>query len=231
MEDLKKYLAQFEEQAAPEQITEQEKMNNFLIKSLCGMVYKRSGGAKQFELVKELGPTYNEIFMYLNRNSEITDLKQFSSIQPWSLNKGLFLIGNFGRGKTLLLDLIYLNRDKLKLPGNYSTAFELSRAYVQDPKKFEELTSGESCLFLDEIGDEPKETLNYGNAENTSYRAMKLFFDKVEKQQKKVKFFGTSNLGKDELISRYDERIWSRIVGNCNIVVFGGGIKDFRKHG
>jgi DNA replication protein DnaC len=229
MEDLKKYLIQFDEKIIIEKLTEQSKINDYLVKTLCQMVHFRSGGQKEFKVVSGLESTYNQIFMYLNQNKDVCDLKNNITVQPWDLSKGLLLIGNFGRGKTLLLDMIYSQRRKLKISGKYITAFELSQSYFQDQKKFDELVSGESSLFLDEIGDEPKEITNYGNSENTTYRAMKLFFDKVEKQSEKSRFFGTSNLGQTELIQRYDERIWSRIVGNCNIIVFGGDLKDFRK--
>lgn len=229
MEEITKFIVDFGKEQPIEQITDQGKMNEYLTKYLCSMVYNRSGGASKFEVSPEMQETFIQIFMYLNRNHELLNRKNRVTIMPWDLSKGLFLIGKFGRGKTLVLDMIYKNRDKLKTPGNYITAYQLSRAFVQDHKKFEEFTSAEHCLFLDEVGDEPKETLNFGNAENTTYRAMKLFFDSVEKQKNKSKLFATSNLGKDELIERYDERIWSRIVGNCNIVLFGLNDSDFRK--
>lgn len=230
MEDLSKYILRFTPKEKKELLHDQSALNKALIKKLCAMVAKRSNGKKQFILVDEMKQTYLQIFRYLNNDESLQDESKHVSIQPWNIDKGLMLIGNFGRGKTLLLDLIYENRMHLSLTGRYCTAFEMSRYFNDDKKKFEDYTSGSSCLFLDEIGDEPKETLNYGNAENVAYRTMKLFFDKVEKQEKdKVKFFGTSNLGQSDLIERYDERIWSRIVGNCNIVVFGSEIKDFRK--
>ena len=229
MEDLKKYITEITQKTELSKIGNQEKCNEHMIKLLSEMVQERSNYKRNFEIIDGLNDTYLQIFMYLNRNKDLLSIKNHVSIQPWSLDKGLLMIGNFGRGKTLILDAIYSRRDVFKITGRYATSFEVSQYFVQDLEKFNALTSGASCLFLDEIGDEPKETLNYGNSENTTYRAMKLFFDKIEKQKNKVKFFGTSNLGKDEIIKRYDERIWSRIVGNCNIIVFGMNIKDFRK--
>ena len=229
MEDLKKYIKIFVVNDEVEQLTDQEKLNNLMMSQLCYLVQQRSNGLKNFQVVDGLNETYAQIFMYLNQNKELLSIKNHATIQPWSLSKGLLLIGNFGRGKTLMLDAIYQQKQKLRVLGRYATAFKMSQYFVKDMEMFNALTSGNTCLFLDEIGDEPKETLNYGNSENTTYRALKLFFDNLEKQQNKVKLFATSNLGKDEIIKRYDERIWSRIVGNCNIIVFGSQIKDFRK--
>ena len=229
MEDLTKYILEFQDKKKVEKLTDQEKFNKLLVNSLSHLVHVRSNGSKIFKIAPELNDTYMQLFMYLNRDLEVENIKNHVTIQPWKLNKGVFLIGDFGRGKTLLLDTIFLKREPLKIKGNYCTAFELSEHYVKDNNKFKQLTNGENSLFLDEVGDEPKETLNYGNAENTTYRAMKLFFDKVEKQKEKQRLFATSNLGKNELVERYDERIWSRIVGGCNIIVFGKGVNDFRK--
>ncbi len=229
MEDLEKYILEFKPAEDRPPLTDQSKLNKYLIESLSIMVHDKSGGTKKFLMAPDLKKTYSQIFRYLNNDYSLTNDIDHVSIQPWDLNKGIILIGNFGRGKTLLLDLIFKQRQKLKILGRYCTAYELSVMFNSDKKRFEDLTNAENCLFLDEIGDEPKETLNFGNSENVAYRAMKLFFDKVEKQKEKQRFFGTSNLGQAEIIERYDERIWSRIVGNCNIVVFGSGIKDFRK--
>jgi len=229
MEDLRKFLKSFETTQKRKPLTNQDKLNEYLITHLCQVVHKRSAGKKEFVLVDEMIPTYYEVFRYLNNDYTLEQQKKHCTIQPWNLNKGIFFIGNFGRGKTLMLDMMYQLRDKLNILGKYMTAYNLSVDFTQDNKKFEQFCNGETNIFLDEIGDEPKETLNYGNAENTTYRAMKLFFDAIEKQSDKKRFFGTSNLGHRELIERYDERIWSRIVGNCNIIVFGSEIKDFRK--
>lgn len=231
MENLNAYIKQLEntERIKRPQIAKQSNLNRAMIIRLSQMVKERTAGAKGLQIPKELNETYLQIFRYLNNDYSLEVEQKHISVQKWNLDKGLFLIGNFGLGKTLLLDLIYSNRGQLGISGRYATAFELSQYYVSDSKKFDELTSAEHSLFLDEIGDEPKETLNYGNAENVAYRGMKLFFDKVEKQGNKSRLFATSNLGQKELIGRYDERIWSRIVGNCNIIVFGAGLKDFRK--
>lgn len=232
MEELKKHIAslKYEAPIRREKINiNQQNFNNALFKKMTEMVKTRSSGSKSIEIIEEMKPTYSQIYRYLNNDYSLEEEKKHISLQPWNLNKGLFLIGDFGRGKTLLLDLIFESRQQLGILGRYTTAFELSKYYTQDQKTFENLTNGECSFFLDEIGDEPKETLHFGNAENVAYRAMKLFFDKVEKQSNKHRFFGTSNLGQGELIDRYKERIWSRIVGNCNIIIFGDGIKDFRK--
>ena len=182
----------------------------------------RTNGAKQFTIQDDrMNDMYFQIFTYLNRHEELFKHKAVTVADKWDLAKGLFLIGAYGSGKTVLLDYIYNKRNVLGVPGNHCTAFDLSLHWVNDPAKYDQYVQSDKALFIDEIGDEPKKTLHFGNQENVVYRALKTKLDRIEKQSgEKTKLFATSNLSKAEFIESYGDRVWDRIKNNFNVVIF-----------
>ena len=118
MEDLRKYITKFSERVVREKLTnDQEKFNQFCISYLSKMVHDRSNGKSQFQISEGMESTYLQVFRYLNNDYELENESKHVTIKPWDLNKGLFFIGNFGRGKTLLLNFIFENRSRFKISG------------------------------------------------------------------------------------------------------------------
>ena len=199
-----------------------EKFVSWAMNELSKGVLKRTGGKKSFKILdKRMNDVYFQIFCYLNKNEEVLKKENAVSMSEWDINKGLFLIGGYGSGKTLMLDFIYYFRDKLKITGYKETAYQLSEYFSDDKVKFQQVVKGSHSLFIDEVGDEPTRTMSYGNEENVIYRAMKLKLDQIESNSdNNIKLFATSNLSKKELIDKYGGRIWDRLNAYCNVVVF-----------
>lgn len=202
--------------------SDNEKFVKDCVVGMTKFILNRTNGERKFTIQDErMEDIYFQIFTYLNRHEDLFKHKAVTVDNQWDLTKGLFLIGAYGSGKTVLLDYIYNRRNILGVPGHHCTAFDLSLHWVNDPTKYDQYINSDKALFIDEIGDEPKKTLHYGNQENVVYRALKTKLDRIEKQSgEKTKLFATSNLSKKEFIESYGDRVWDRIKNNFNVVVF-----------
>jgi len=236
------YLKEFIKEISTEQefeniIESDNKLTTLCINKLNELVYKKSGGKINLEMNEFLDAFYRQLFLYLNRDERVNgrNIVGSSGKYSWDLNKGLMLIGQYGSGKTLILDFLQEVKGMFKIPGRHTNAYEICKLYdlEQKQKGFEGysqlLNSG--CLYIDEVGDEPLVSKSFGNEENVIYRTLKIKLDQIENQKEKDKIFMTSNLSIKEIKERYGDRVWDRIKGAMNIVVLGvqEGDKSFRK--
>lgn len=151
---------------------------------------------------------------------------------------GLFLCGNRGNGKTTMVKAMkslyhYLHSDEgynshddsFPLHGfEIITAKELvllaksynnrTRDNAADVKRYKRLRDVE-VLCIDDLGTEPRESLNYGDFVNA---AMDMVNYRYEEQ---LCTMATSNLAADEIRQYYDERFADRFREMMRIVDFG----------
>lgn len=151
---------------------------------------------------------------------------------------GLFLCGNRGNGKTTLMKALkslynYLHSDEGytdredRFPSygfEIITAKELvllaksynnrTRDNVADVGRYKRLRDVE-VLCIDDLGTEPRESLNYGDYVNA---AMDMVSYRYEEQ---LCTMATSNLAADEIRTYYDERFADRFREMMHIVDFG----------
>lgn len=198
------------------------------------MILKRSNGLKKLTFTDErMRSIYIQLLIYLNNHQEkINEIpeRELVTLNAWDCEKGLLLMGSYGTGKSLFLDFINENRETLKISKMHKqTARQLADLWASDTERFNSIIRSKASLIIDEIGDEPLKTMVYGNAENVVYRALKTKLDLIEVSSEKPKIYMATNLTKQELIERYDERVWDRINAYCNVVVFQGNeVKSLR---
>lgn len=144
-------------------------------------------------------------------------LPEYNKIAEWltdNQGKGLFCIGNCGRGKSLICTLALpciLNAVHGKIV-HVMTAQELN-ANLNTA-----LTRAIVCI--DDIGAE-----GIANSYGNKIIAVPEMFDNAERTGKLI--VATSNLGYNDLKEKYGERTIERIISTCKVVQFNG--KSLRK--
>ena len=143
---------------------------------------------------------------------ELIWLPEYNSVANWLENnkgRGLFLYGNCGRGKSILCRYA-LPAILLKYSRKVVSVFD-----VNDLNNNLDEVIKKHIISLDDIGTESVKN-NYGEKRIAFAEVM----DAAEKFGKLVII--SSNLGKDELIERYGERVFDRIISTTDRVIFKG---------
>ena len=140
-------------------------------------------------------------------------LPEYDQVIEWMVEprgRGLFLAGNCGRGKSIILTgviptLMYVRFKKVL---KYYHSEEI-------PAKVDEIVRGWAIL-IDELGVEPMVT-NYGE----KYEGFNRLINTAENRLSPL--FVTTNLTMAEIQQRYGERTLDRIARLCRVVKFKGG--------
>lgn len=153
---------------------------------------------------------------------------------PGRLDKGLYVYGGTGRGKTLAMQLLKTACRHEKMPllfqHKYGTS-ELAWTTVRADDISEEfLDTGnvnrwieERSLFIDDLGTEPIDMMYMGNRVNV----LKKVIEGRGARSDQFTFF-SSNLplgqvnGVNPIRDRYGDRVESRIMEMCNYIYLGG---------
>ena len=139
-------------------------------------------------------------------------LKEYDEVAQWlgdNNKRGLFLYGNCGRGKTILT--------RYALPAILLKYFRKIVSYfdVQEMNANLDSVLSKHIIALDDIGTEEL-TVSYGNKRVA-------FMEVIDAAEKRGKLLIiSSNLGKDELIQKYGDRVFDRIVSTTKRVLFKG---------
>jgi DNA replication protein DnaC len=149
-------------------------------------------------------------------------LPEYNEIVEWMVDtkgKGLLLMGDCGRGKSSILRSvipllfeIYFNKNIKPI-----SAKELSLPDPQRGKKtigWHEIAK-RWCYDIDELGKEDAES-NYGER----FEPFTKIIDEAENWIKLV--FISTNLTKEQLLQRYGERSFDRLVRLCKVIEFKG---------
>ena len=146
-------------------------------------------------------------------------------------NKGLWLYGSVGRGKTLTLAalrryIIGLNarhpaRRKVdhRLGTYWTTASELANKYAADGQvSLEPFYQPTCCLFVDELGREPNPANNFGTKMNVLQFLLQMRYDNRHTCVTHV----TTNLGINEVATHYGDYVADRCLEMFNFIEFNG---------
>lgn len=146
-------------------------------------------------------------------------------------NKGLWLYGSVGRGKTLALAalrryIIGLNarhpaRRKAdhRLGTYWTTASELANKYAADGQvALEPYYQPTCCLFVDELGREPNPANNFGTKMNVLQFLLQMRYDNRHTCVTHV----TTNLGINEVATHYGDYVADRCLEMFNFIEFNG---------
>lgn len=203
------------------------------------------------ELVERIGQTFYEGFVIDDRNRFVFEnivLWMIASPEakahdddgheiPADLNKGLYIAGRTGTGKSLLLSIFSVfakmlfiqyeaNTKKCNMDFQFYRSDLICDDYARegDLQKFKQMP----ILCIEDLGAEEPETLFMGNRRNALRSILEARADK-----RSLLTFATSNLSMRRLATfndgreRYGDRVQSRAYEMFNYYVLGG--KDRRK--
>ncbi len=174
-----------------------------------------------FKLNPEEQKIYVQFIKYLHGDSTFEG----------DLNKGIAVIGPTGTGKTLLFKIMedYRAIDDI-LFWNNGRQKQLSwiKPYLPDKINMDYVAMGDvslnfytsmNVLYLDDLGVEKNDVKHYGN-ELSPIEQILTYRHRV----KKLTFF-SSNLNKDGLQDKYEDRLFSRMHEMFNFIEFNTGDK------
>lgn len=137
---------------------------------------------------------------------------------------GLLLCGLCGNGKTTLARAIqhfvqWITEAELGYDGReqvyFMTSRQILRLFKNEKKKNEyEALFTRRMLIIDELGEEPKEVVQYGNIENPIIELIN------ERYDKRLFTIITTNLNTDEINAKYGERVYDRFCEMLTSIVF-----------
>lgn len=191
-----------------------------------------------FEATEEQVPIIKALALYLTKSPEFEQLDRSlynSTNLNFSLNKGLWIWGNPGVGKTMLMQMFASNKRRcyrlLQCPKIVSSfvkdGYDAIRQYSKEWKE----PPGASNYYQDKVGicyndlgTEPMQALSHGNRVNVMEH---LFLETYENAVPFCDRHVTTNLTFDQVRECYGERVLDRIKECFNILELRG--KSLRK--
>lgn len=138
------------------------------------------------------------------------------------LNKGILMVGNVGTGKTLLFRAV---RDAMR--ASYGAQFgirtcsEMVRSFADEGYEgIEDWILGPHVCF-DDLGAEQM-AQHFGNKTDLMAEVIEARYDRLSQGRKCWTHFST-NLGTDQIETRYGARAASRLRQMCNLLDLGAG--------
>lgn len=154
-----------------------------------------------------------------------------SEVVDWFMNgstRGLLMVGNVGCGKTSMLNAIckmfgalyYSNSSIYRKGFQWETAYKVAEWCGNDTERYEGFKKCEWCA-IDDIGQEPAETLIYGN---TIYPIRDILLYRYDHDLVTIV---TTNLNPKSLTERYGIRIGDRLQEMMHVIKFKN--KSYRR--
>jgi hypothetical protein len=196
----------------------------------------QSGNLDQpFQFDDQAKPYYLWFCYYFSKDPRFLDLSQRLGVEHPSFDKGLYMGGNVGVGKTTLMRLFQRNRrqvftvqnakaiaDMFEVQGQESMSqfVECPELPSNDVENFYQSTMG---LCIDDMGTETLK-IHYGNKKNVIGDLVELRYSKGNIG---TLLHITTNLTGDQLSNFYGVRVASRLRQCMNVIDFMG--EDRRK--
>lgn len=145
-------------------------------------------------------------------------------------NKGLFLYGPVGTGKSTLLKGLqkYMNSvtarhntEDYRIGFYWKSASELANSYAGNGQEKLLQWCDECNLLIDELGREPRPAKHYGTELNVIQFLLQLRYDKRKENITHI----TSNIDPEDVLPLYGDFISDRFKEMFNIVPYGGKSK------
>ena len=139
------------------------------------------------------------------------------------LNKGIYLHGEVGVGKTLCLDIFRIVAKYLDIQFDGKplrwTTFRTDEVCAEFERTGElDNYRKIQCVCFQDLGSEPQEVLYMGNRRNVMRSVLEYRGD-----MKRGLTLITSNLPITKIGEYYGQRVQSRLMQMCNILTIGGG--------
>ena len=181
------------------------------------------------------------LYFTSNIDFESHSLKTENGDIPYSLKKGILLIGPTGRSKTFCFESIFKTFTRHYNPGaryRIVSSYAIQQAFEQDGiKAVNSFRTGSRYsspddLYIDEIGAELLSVNHFGNKQNPVQSFLHERHKLYVSSECRIKTHASSNLvltsnGKStNLKSFYGDRIYSRLFEMFNIIITNG--KDLR---
>jgi DNA replication protein DnaC len=187
----------------------------------------------EFKATKEQIPVVRALALYFTGNSEFDalDTSQYNSTGlEFSLQKGIWLWGNPGVGKTLIMSMFSKNKRLCyrmlqcpKIVASYNLdGYDAIKQYARvwpEPIGASNFMQDKIGICYNDLGTEPMHAKNYGNAINV----METLF--LETYENHVPFFHrhvTTNLTLDQVKEHYGVRVQDRIKECFNVIDLKG---------
>lgn len=174
------------------------------------------------ELLKKEAGNFNESYTFENAKLDDTEKLLFDKMQAWCekypnvKSNTIFICGGIGVGKSYLSYAMANKLIEKKHFVYFTTAFALNNMFLDYCKNSNkdalDVLLGAEVLFIDDLGTEPilkNITLNY------------LYLILNERMLAKKVTIINSNLLPDEILERYEERIFSRIMNKQSGLILG----------
>lgn len=162
-------------------------------------------------------------WLYRDETFQSIDITDGKTIVKGDLNKGIYLAGNTGSGKSLAM--LILSAMSYEIGRGFRTVItdRLVDIYKQEGHLSIALT--ESRICFQDLGAEDLDAVYMGNRTNI----MKKVIESRGDQYDKLTLF-TSNIpiNSDRFRAMYEDRVYSRMFSMCNYMVLRG--RDWRKH-
>lgn len=164
----------------------------------------------------------NTIFAWIWKDERL-------NVKHVDFNKGFFLYGTLGRGKTMTLKAMqkYMNsikrrydkRDDYRLGAWWKTASELANIYAADGQPaLIQYAADDMNLIIDEFGREPIPASNYGTKMNVLQFLLQLRYDHRRTSITHI----TTNSNPDALEPLYGDYVADRCKEMFNFIEFNG---------
>lgn len=178
----------------------------------------------------------NALTFYFNRDNRFEDIELNNLGLKMDLNKGLFLFGTVGVGKTKIMELFYKNKRTCykmiscrKVVSEYikhghDVIEPMSHSMVPMVKNIDNFFQDREGICFDDLGTESETANNFGNKRNVFEQ---ILLDRYDNGLPFHETHITSNLSPEMIKERYGERVVSRMREMFNIIELKGN--DRRK--